>query len=310
MDEIEAMLRPMFNTDEKTDVVFPLTAVVGHQTAKRALIICLINPGLTLLIYGDRGLGKKTMLLSASNFLPEIESTGCPFNCDPHNKVLMCTDCKNGKWVARRIRMPFVLLPYTVDREMLLGSEKDPYSSILGSANRGMLAVRDMENYSKDIIDMIFHALNARRKTFSDFTYPSFFQTIATYNGVPNDVGENFVLKVRVDGVKDVEERIEILRRVELFRKDPRGFYNTYRKEEEKLRERIENGRSMLRKIDIPERISSFIKQSVERYGLKKEYERRLIIASTANAAYEGRLVVSEEDVREVHRMIIPKTEP
>ncbi len=308
MDEIESILMPVFEEREENRV-FPLTAVVAHEEAKRAIILSLINPGLTLLLYGERGLGKKTMMISASNFVPQIESTGCSFNCDPHNQMMMCTDCQKGGWNSKEIKMPFTILPYTVSREMLLGIG-DVHSSVLGGANRGILAIRDLENYSDEVVDSIFSVLRNRKVSMDSFSYPAFFQTIATYNGVPGDIMEKFVLKVRVEEVSDIEERIEILRRVEMFRKDAKRFQELYRKEEEKLRQRIEEGRSMLKRVGIPERISSLIKKEIEEYGLKKDYERRIVIASTANAAYEGRLAVSEEDVRDVARMILPLSRP
>ncbi len=306
MDEIEAMLRQDFE-ESRADVSFPLTAVVGHQEAKRALILSLINPGLSLLIYGDRGLGKKTLLMSASNFLPEISSTGCAFNCDPHNSILMCTDCRKGGWIEREIRTPFIIFPYSIDEEMLTGTVKNPQSSILGNANRGILAMRDLENYPKRITDTVFGALKRKKYEMDGFTYPCFFQPIATYNGIPGTIKENFILRVKVEEVRDVEERIEILRRVEMFRKDPFGFYDAYGKEEERLRKQIDEGRKILKKIGMPEKVAEEIRKRIEHYGLKKEYERRLIMASGTNAAYEGRLAVSMEDVSEVIRMVLPE---
>ena len=49
------------------------------------------------------------------------------------------------------------------------------------------------------------------------------------------------------------------------------------------------------------------IRDIVERNGLEKGYERRLMIASSTNAAYEGHMAVSEDDVMEVSRMILPR---
>ena len=308
MDDIEAMLRrPLLRDEGEGEVVFPLTAVVGHQEAKRAIILALINPGLSLIMYGDRGLGKKTMLRSLVNFLPDIRSTGCVFNCDPNAPFLMCTDCKKGGWTERDVRRPFVMLPYAVDVGSLTGDASDPYSSILGSANRGILAIRDMENYPSEVVESIFSHLSKRKVSLGNYEYPSFFQPIATYNGWPGHLMDRFILKARVEQIRDIEERIEISRRVEMFRRDPQGFRKLYGREEERLRSRIEEGRDMLRRIDIPEGAMERIRDIVERNGLEKGYERRLMIASSTNAAYEGHMAVSEDDVMEVSRMILPR---
>ena len=285
---------------------FPLTAVVGHQDAKRAIILALINPGLNLLLWGDEGLGKRTMVMGASRFLPKIKATGCVFNCDPKNRAMQCTRCLKGGWKPIEQESPFVVLPYHVKKEKLFGTEEDPESSLVGRANRGILAIRNMENHDKKLMDMLFKTLKSRKISLGDFTYPAFVQIMATYTGNPGKMAENFALKVHVKEIEDIEERIEIVRRAEEFRKRPMNFINAYSAEEEKLRKRIEYSRESLKRVTVPSKIGDEVKRIVKEYGLREEYGRWILIAATANAAYEERLSVRKDDFNEVMPLIIP----
>jgi Mg-chelatase subunit ChlI len=285
---------------------FPLTAVVGHQDAKRAIILALINPGLNLLLWGDEGLGKRTMVMGASRFLPKIKTTGCVFNCDPKNRAMQCTKCLKGGWRALEKDAPFVVLPYHVKEDKLFGTEDGPESSFVGRANRGILAIRNMENHDRALMESLFSRLKRRKISLGEFEYPAFIQIMATYNGNPGKVAENFALKVRVKEIEDIEERIEIVRRSGEFRKNPIDFIEAYAQEEEKLRKRIEYSRESLRRVAVPSKIGDEVRKIVKDYGLREEYGRWIIIAATANAAYEERLSVRKDDIGEVMPFIIP----
>lgn len=285
---------------------FPLTAVVGHQDAKRAIILSLINPGLNLLLWGDEGLGKRTMIMGASRFLPKIRTTGCVFNCDPKNRAMQCTKCLKGEWDVVEQDAPFVVLPYHVKEDRLFGTEDDPQSSFVGRANRGILAIRNMENHKKSLIERLFSTLKKRKISVGDFTYPAFVQIMATYTGNPGKLAENFALKVHVKEIEDIEERIEIVRRSEEFKKNPMGLIEAYAQEEEKLRKRIDYSRESLRRVAVPSKIGEEVRKIVKDYGLREEYGRWILIAATANAAYEERLSVRKDDIDEVMPFIIP----
>ena len=288
------------------DEIFPLTAVVGHQEAKRAVILALINPGLNLLLWGDEGLGKRTMLLGASRFLPLIKTTGCEFNCDPKNRSMQCSSCLKGGWAPQERKAPFLVLPYSISRERLFGTPENPEISMIGRANRGILAIRNLENHDESLISEIFSAVKRRKIEMDSFTYPAFVQIMATYTGKPGKISENFALKVHVREIEDIEERIEIVRRAGEFRKEPAKFMDAYRKEEDRLRERIEYSRESLKRVAVPSKVSEYVRKTVEDYGLKEEYRRWIIMAATANAAYEERLSVRKEDVHEVMPFIVP----
>jgi Mg-chelatase subunit ChlI len=64
--------------------IFPFTGIVGQEKVKKALILNAINPSIGgVLIKGDVGTGKTTVVRALSNLLPKIEIVkGSPFNAN------------------------------------------------------------------------------------------------------------------------------------------------------------------------------------------------------------------------------------
>ena len=72
---------------------YPFSAIVGQKTMKQALILTAIDPLIGgVLVFGERGTGKSTIVRSLTALLPEIKSIkGCPYNCENLNEN--CSHC-------------------------------------------------------------------------------------------------------------------------------------------------------------------------------------------------------------------------
>ena len=58
----------------KKTPIFPFTAIVGQEKMKLALILNVINPGLSgVLIRGEKGTAKSTAVRALADILPVIE---------------------------------------------------------------------------------------------------------------------------------------------------------------------------------------------------------------------------------------------
>ncbi|WP_243669327.1 hypothetical protein [Vulcanisaeta sp. JCM 16161] len=121
--EIEAGLMNN-NTEERYRIYYPFTAIVGNEDAKLALILNAIDPDIGgVLLVGDKGTGKSTMVRSLAQVLPEIEVVAdCPFNDDPNDPTHMCDICYSryvrGEQlpvVRRKMRVVNLPLSITVD---------------------------------------------------------------------------------------------------------------------------------------------------------------------------------------------------
>ena len=77
---------------------YPLTAVVGQERMKRALILNAINPQIGgVLIRGERGTAKSTAARALAALLPDIQVVAdCPFRCDPSDLAHGCDQCRQS----------------------------------------------------------------------------------------------------------------------------------------------------------------------------------------------------------------------
>ena len=91
---------------------FPFSAIVGQEQMKRALILTAIDPSIGgVLVFGDRGTGKSTIVRSLAGLLPRQNFVAdCSFNCQ--NSTDLCDQCKKKKSLAFEERAtPVIDLP-------------------------------------------------------------------------------------------------------------------------------------------------------------------------------------------------------
>ncbi len=300
---------------------FPLVAIVGQQSLKKALMLLASNPDIgNMLIVGEAGTGKSTAARGLKDMLPVVDMvSGCAYNCNPHNKNGWCNECKSSVHDLNSFpaRVPLLELPIGASEKRIFGgfdhkSRLKP--GYVGRVNRGYLIIPrinllEPENVNR-LLDISEANIHKYTSESGDFIHPANFNIIATMN--PEDgelepeVLERFALVVNVKAIMDIEERIEIVRRVEAYRQDPKDFVKKNRRELEAFSTRIIRARDLIKRADIPKKVLEAIDKVTAQIGQEHDWVKEALTqAALANAAFDDRVWVTVDDVAEIAELVL-----
>ncbi|MHA1607598.1 MAG: VWA domain-containing protein [Candidatus Freyarchaeota archaeon] len=302
--------------------VMPFTAIVGQDEMKLALILNVVNPKIGgVLIRGEKGTGKSTAVRALAELLPEIEVVkGCPFNCDPKDYHGMCDVCREklrrGELEVERRKMRVVELPLGVTEDRVVGSldieraikegVKALEPGILAEANRQILYVDEINLLSDHIVDDLLDAaafgVNVVEREGISVSHPSRFILVGSMNPEEGELRPQILdrigLHVDVKPLSSVEDRLEVLLRVEEFDRDPEGFREKWRSKEEELRQRILRARELLGEVTLPQELMGMIARLCVDFDVGTHRADIVTMrCAKAIAALDGRKVVCMDDV-------------
>ncbi|ADP76963.1 magnesium chelatase ChlI subunit [Methanothermus fervidus DSM 2088] len=310
---------------------FPFSAVVGQEEAKTALLCVAVNPLIGgVLLKGDKGTGKSTLVRSLTNILPEIEVVAdCEFRCNPNNPLEMCDDCyerfsSNEKLPVEKRKMSFVNLPLSITIDRLIGTidvtkflkegKKALNPGLMAEANRGVLYIDEvnlLDDYIADsLLDAAAMGWNTIEREGISFRHPARFILVGSMNPEEGELRpqilDRFGLCVEISAPMNPEERIEIVRRTEEFQKDPVEFYEKYKKEEEELTKKIVKARELLPKVKVDEDLLELLAETIIKLGIKtNRAEIATIKTAKSISALDGRKKVSMEDIEKAMELTL-----
>ncbi|HEY9469105.1 MAG TPA: ATP-binding protein, partial [Propionibacteriaceae bacterium] len=306
---------------------FPFSAVVGSEDMALALILTTISPEVGgVLVRGEKGTAKTTMVRALADVLPSISVTdGCRFSCDPADPDPTCPDGPHHHPVATSRPARLVELPVgatedrvigSLDLRQALGVGQVVYEpGLLATAHRGILYVDEVNLLHDHLVDLLLDAAAMGRSTVEregvSVAHAARLILIGTMNPEEGELRpqllDRFGLTVEIAAPRDPELRAEVIRRRIAFDRDPTAFVADYAAGEDELRAKIITARSLLPSVSLDDRQLATIARvcgAFEVDGMRADIVTAR--AAAAHAAWQGRREITKSDIRAAARLALP----
>jgi magnesium chelatase subunit D len=310
-----------------TDNSYPFAGIVGMADLKLALLLNAVSPAIGgVLVRGEKGTAKSTMVRGLAELLPPVPVVpGCPYSCDPAAPEPLCPAGPHPGADAELRPVTLAELPVGATEDRLTGSLDIErvltagttafQPGLLAAAHRGVLYVDEVNLLHDHLVDLLLDAaalgVNYVEREGVSVRHPSRFLLVGTMNPEEGELRpqllDRFGLTVQVTASQDPAERAEVVRRRLAFEADPAGFITRFGEDTAALAGQVAAARDRLPGVDLPDAALRQICAVCGAFGVDG-MRADLVTARTAIAlaAWHGRDVVTEEDIRTAARLALP----
>ena len=298
---------------------FPFSAIVGQEAMKQAMVLTAIDPGIGgVLVFGDRGTGKSTAVRALAALLPEISAVeGCPVNSARVEDVPAWANAVSGRITKRPT--PVIDLPLGATEDRVVGAldieraltrgEKAFEPGLLARANRGYLYIDEVNLLEDHIVDLLLDVAqsgeNVVEREGLSIRHPARFVLVGSGNPEEGELRpqllDRFGLSVEVTSPRDIETRVEVMRRRDAYENDNAAFMKKWRAKDSALRKAILTARAALPGLTTPGVVlhdCAALCIALGSDGLRGELT--LLRAARAQAAFEGAATVTRQHLKTV----------
>ncbi|NMI01802.1 putative cobaltochelatase [Pseudonocardia sp. K10HN5] len=307
---------------------FPFSAVVGHDDLRLALLLNAVHPGVGgVLVRGEKGTAKSTAVRALAALLPGLQVVpGCRFGCSPEAPDPDCPDGPHPAGGTGEIRPAHLVeLPVGATEDRLVGSldleralsegVRAYQPGLLADAHRGVLYVDEVNLLHDHLVDLLLDAAAMGRAHVErdgvSVSHASRFLLVGTMNPEEGELRpqllDRFGLTVEVRAARDVDTRVEVVRRRLAFEADPAGFAAAWAGAEADTARRIADAQERVGSVRLDDtelRRIAAVCAAFDVDGMRAD----LVIAraAAAHAAWRGADAVAEQDVRVAARLALP----
>ncbi|MCX6491993.1 MAG: VWA domain-containing protein [Rhodococcus sp.] len=220
---------------------YPFSAIVGQDQLRLSLILCAVHPGIGgVLVRGEKGTAKSTVVRALATLLPAVED-------------------EDGARPAKLVELP---VGATEDRvvgsidleKVLRDGERAFQPGLLAAAHRGVLYVDEVNLLHDHLVDVLLDAAAMGRvhveRDGVSHSHPAQFVLVGTMNPEEGELRpqllDRFGLAVEVTASRDVDVRMNVVRRRMNYERDPHAFAAAYVDEDAAVAAQIVAARTIL----------------------------------------------------------------
>lgn len=272
---------------------YPFAAIVGQERMRLALLLNMIYPKIGgVLMLGEKGTAKSTIVRGLCGLDASMSVVELPISAT-EDKLVGSIDIEHAIRTGETRLEP----------------------GLLHAAHGNILYVDEVNLLEDHLIDILLDVsamgVNYIEREGISYSHPSEFVLVGTMNPEEGELRpqllDRFGLSVRVSGARDIEQRTEILRRRLAYDRSPEDFISRYEEEQKRLAEHIERARLLLQEVTYSQDILHLIARIAIALDVDgHRADLTLLKTAIALAAYEGRVVVTPEDIYRASELALP----
>lgn len=274
-------------------MIFPFVAIEGQKMIKKALLFNIINDKIAgVLISGEKGTAKSTLVRGLNDLFPEKKIINLPLNITEDNLV------------------------GSIDIEKTIKCGRKIFQEgLLKKCHNNILYIDEINLISDSIANILMEVFSRKENYIEregiSVSHKCDFILIGTMNpeegNLRTELLDKFGLYVYSNASKDVLERVKIIKKRLEFEKNPLKFYETYIEERDIIRQKIKQAKKRLSKIKLNDSILNIAVKMVEEANISGN-RAEIILVETAKtiAVYDGRTYVNIDDLKEAALYVFP----
>lgn len=274
-------------------LLYPFAAVVGQDDVKEALLIALVNPKAGgVLIAGESGTAKSSLVRSLTQLIPDRRLVELPLNATE--------DMVFGH----------------IDLEQAITQGEKVFSSgLLAKAHQQLLYVDEINLLRRELLSGILeaadHGMNIVEREGVSHRHEARFTLIGTMNPLEGTLTaaalDRFGLFTSVTRETGPETRVEILRRVLAYERDPVEFVTSYTDDMRNLASGLQTASELLAGFTVSQAMLELAAQyAAKAYTAGHRAEFFLLEAAKAIAALAGRSYLLPADMERAAYFVLP----